>query len=140
MIKIDPNKEKKLNFAVEIQGIDPNFLEYNLRLSNGNIDYGFKGINENGNIKFTVPPLNDIINNSDSITKIKLEVNDRNNKYYLKSFEDEVKIEKQIKIEAKLSEELDIDKSVPSVKASLNEEEIEEKVIKNTKFSKFIGE
>ena len=99
MIKIDPNKKKNLSFSVNVEGIEPQLLEYNLRLSSGNIDYGFKGQNNNGEISFSLPPLKEVVNqdNISNISTIKLEVHDKNNKYYLKPFEDQVKIDKQLK-------------------------------------------
>ena len=153
MIKFDPSKEKNLKFNIEVQGIDPSLLEYNIRLSNNKIDYGFKGINENGTIKFAIPPLNEIVKEDilESIDKIKMEVNDKNNKYYLKPFEDSIKIQNNLKVEAQLSEEETKDKEdIPIVEANLSEEEetkIEkEQVIeqrpskKSSKFKKFLGE
>jgi len=123
MLTFDPNKEKNLSFSISVQGIDPSILEYNLRLSNGNIDYGFKGKNNNGEVTFSIPPLQEVVNNNVlyDLSSVKLEVHDQNNKYYLKPFQDEVKIKKEMKVEAKLAEEND-DKSTFSVNASLNED------------------
>lgn len=128
MIKIDPNKTKTIKFRVDVQGIDPRILEYNLRLSTGNIDYGFKGVNENGEISFNIPPLKEVVNNDNiqSIKEIKLEVHDKNNKYYLKPYEDEVKIENELKVEAKLFEDKNESKEKEfTVSASISEEKEE---------------
>ena len=132
MIKFDPNKEKKINFTVNVQGIDPEILEYNIRLSTGKVDYGFKGSNNNGKLSFVIPPLNEVINSDliNSLNTIRIEVNDLNNKYYLKPFEDHVKIDQSLKMEAQLSEEENISKEkVPDVDIELNEDEdkVEEK-------------
>lgn len=148
MIKIDPNKTKILKFKVNVEGIDPQVLEYNLRLSDGNIDYGFKGNNKNGDISFTIPPLKEVISSSNikTLKEIKLEVNDKNNKYYLKPFEDEVKIEEELKVEAKLYKDNTVreDREL-KVSASISEEKDEEKKIENkqkktTKLGKFLVE
>jgi hypothetical protein len=123
MIKFDPYKEKKINFTFTVQGIDPNLLEYNLRISTGNIDYGFKGTNKNGTILFNVPPLNEVMNIDviNSLNIIKLEVNDKNNKYYLKPFEDHIKIEKTLTMEAEINEEEQEKEDLFSIDVELNE-------------------
>lgn len=140
MIKIDPNKKKTLSFSVNVEGIDPQLLEYNLRLSSGNIDYGFKGVNNNGEISFSLPPLKEVVNSSniENINNIKLEVHDKNNKYYLKPFEDNVKIDKQLKIEATLSEEKYIsEENEFKVNASIKEDTDKEEEKSQQPKSKF---
>ena len=37
MILFDSNKTKTISFDIEVKGIEPSLLEYNLRLSNGDI-------------------------------------------------------------------------------------------------------
>lgn len=146
MIKIDPNKKKTLNFSVNVEGIDPQLLEYNLRLSSGNVDYGFKGTNNNGEISFSLPPLKEVVNSSniENINSIKLEVHDRNNKYYLKPFEDNVKIDKQLKVEATLSEEKSVSeenkfKVDASIKEDVDKEEEQKKPQQpKSKFGNFL--
>ncbi len=108
MIKLNPYRERKLGFNITVEGIDPQILEYNLRLSTGNVDYGFKGEYDNGKVKFTIPPLNEVVHEEiiRKIQSIKLEANDKNNKYYLKPFEDnDVRIQMQPQVEATLTED-----------------------------------
>jgi hypothetical protein len=54
MIKINPNKEKTLTFALDVTGIDPSSLHYTLRLTENDIEYGFKGKNVNGEVVVTI--------------------------------------------------------------------------------------
>lgn len=124
MLKFDPNKNKSISFKVNVEGIDPTVLEYNLRLSNGNIDYGFKGTNNNGEVSFDIPPLKEIVNNNIlyDLNEVKLEVHDSSNKYYLKPFHDEVKIHKEPKVEAKVNEEKECKEDF-SVSATLSEQD-----------------
>jgi hypothetical protein len=155
MIKIDPNKQKNIKFKIIVEGIDPQLLEYNLRLSNGNIDYGFKGKGDGREVSFTIPALNEVVKYEvlESLNKVKLEVNDGNNKYYLRPFEDELKIQKNLKVEAQLSEEEEIDDTdIPKINASISEDKDEyvennkedeekksKKKKKKTKFGQFLG-
>lgn len=144
MIKINPNKTKDISFRIDVEGIDPQLLEYNLRISNGKIDYGFKGELKNGEISFSIPPLKEVVtqDNIDSLNVMMLEVHDRNNKYYLKPFEDTLNIDKSLKVEATLSEEKEKEDSEFKVKASMTEEKDKEKKPKeekkSTKFGKFL--
>jgi hypothetical protein len=130
MVTFDPNKKKNLSFSISVQGIDPSILEYNLRLSNGSVDYGFKGKNNNGEVMFSIPPLQEVINKDvlHNLNEIKLEVNDKNNKYYLKPFENEIKIKKEMKVETKLEKEKEKETETNefSVDVSLNEDDNKE--------------
>ena len=154
MIKFDPNKNKNISFNINVQGIDPSMLEYNLRLSNGQVDYGFKGDNRNGEIQFNIPALNEIVGSDVlyELNTVKLEVHDKNNKYYLKPFQDEIKIKEDVKVEVENLEEKSEEGSESefTVDASLNEtqdnipspqdkkETVSEKNKKQTKFGKFL--
>ena len=73
MLKIDPNKSKRISFSINVENIDPQILEYNLRLYNEDSSYGIKGTNENGKISFVIPGLNEFLNESyiKSLKKIK---------------------------------------------------------------------
>lgn len=145
MIVFDPNKTKTMSFDVEVKNISPELLEYNLRLFNEQIHYGFKGKVKHGSITFEIPPLGDVISPDllENINGIKLEVNDRNNKYYLKPFEDSIKIEIDPSVTVSMHENID-----ETVKNDIKidvviKEETDIKPIKPKKksaFSKFIEE
>ena len=90
-----------------------------------------------GNIlEFTIPALSDIIKESElkDIKNIKIEVHDKENKYYLRPFDDMVEFEhgpkavtemkdqqdknKDIKMKMKMTEELDDNKPAPKSRIS----------------------
>jgi hypothetical protein len=90
-----------------------------------------------------LPPLKEVVNqdNISNISTIKLEVHDKNNKYYLKPFEDQVKIDKQLKVEATLSEEKNIsEENEFKVNASIKENVDSEETKEKSKFGKFLKE
>lgn len=142
MLTFDPNKQRELKFSASVEGIDPQSLEYNLRLSDGNIDYGVKGDYKNGQIVFQVPPLNEMVHNKYlyNLNEIKIEANDKNNKYYLNPFKDTMQIKKEMKMEAKIED----DKEEPfKVDASIIEDKetpVEREQEKKSKFREFLGE
>lgn len=107
MIKINPSKEKTLTFSLEVEGIDPKLLKYTLRLTEGTVEYGFKGENKNGEVVVTIPPLSSIVkmDKIDKIDTIKLEIHDSNNKYFMMPFEDTVLIEKEPVLMVTMTEE-----------------------------------
>ena len=111
MILFDPNKTKTISFDIEVKGINPDLLEYNIRLFNEKINWGFKGKSKNGSIVFEIPPLSAVIRSDllEQIDGIRLEVNDRNNKYYLKPYEDTVKIKVEPVIDVSIHEDIDED-------------------------------
>ena len=119
MIKLNPDKEKTITFDLTVEGVDPKLLTYTLRLTENGIDYGFRGINNNGEIKVVIPPLNSVLNRDhiNELKSIKLEVTGLDNKYYMKPYEDTVIIEQE-----------------PSVNISIKneEEKIDEKTINVT--------
>ena len=109
MIKFNTNKEKTLTFDITVEGINPDQLTYTLRLSEKGIDYGFQGKMKNGEVVVVVPPLNSIMNQKriDELTKVKLEIHDSENKYYMKPYEDTILIEKEPTLELSIKEEDD---------------------------------
>lgn len=96
MIKFDPKKKKTLKFGFQVENIQSNNLEYYIRLSDNKLDYGIKGEVQQNQIIFEIPPLNEIAEkNIDNLSTIKMEVNSKDNKYYLKPYEDSIEIEKE---------------------------------------------
>ena len=77
----------------------------------------------------------------ENVNKVKLEVNDRNNKYYLKPFEDTIKIKNDPVVDVSIHE--NIDESVEDdVKVDVmikEEKDIKVEPKKKTPFGKFIG-
>lgn len=140
MIKFDPNKEKNISFTVDVEGIDPQLLEYKLRLSDGQYEYGFSGEIVNGEVVFCIPPLKDVVkeNLSNRLNKIKLEVNDKDDKYYMKPYEDDLMVEAQLKVEAKISETTTEKSTNENIKINASVKENEDK--KEKRFKKIFNE
>jgi len=96
MINFDTKKEKKIKFALDVEGIDSRLLEYYIRLSSTSTDLGFKGyLADDGILEFTIPPLDDIMNESKlkDIKTVKIEVHDKDNNFYLKPYQDMINID-----------------------------------------------
>ena len=149
MLIFEVNKQKKLSFEVEISGIEPNLLEYNLRLSNDDNDFGIKGVNENGVISFNILALNEWLNKDiiESLDKISLEINDKNNKFFLKPYTDTIKIKYEPVVSVRLEEEKDetIESNIKLKTKILLDEDIEmskkkkKKIkLKKSKFNNFL--
>lgn len=117
MLVFNRDKEKKIKFSVDLEGIDSSMLEYYIRLSSDNTDYGFKGTEKNGVLEFTIPALGDIIKESEilKLNSIKIEVHDRENKYYLKPFDDSIKVEEAPKAVTEIKDQEDKKKEVKIV-------------------------
>lgn len=140
MLKFNRDKEKKLNFKIDLEGIDKSVLEYYIRLSSGNTDYGFKGFENNGILEFTIPALSGIIKESeiDKLKSIKIEVHDNNNKYYLRPLDESIEFELAPKVDVKVDLEEDKDFKIKLKKVSEEDKKVDKKDTKNTKISKFL--
>ena len=133
MIKFDPYKKKTISFKVAVEGITQDLLEYKLRLSDGKMEYGFKGNVVNDKVTFTIPPLSEVVMDDklSNIKEVKLEVNDKEGKYYLKPYMSEAQVVTAPKVNTEMIEESDgVEESIFSVETSLVEEETEEKETK----------
>ena len=122
MITFNTDKEKRLKFDLNVQGIKSQMLEYYIRLSSDTTDFGIKGnLLEDNILEFIIPPLGDIIKESklDAFNKIKIEVHDKENKYYLKPMEDSIVLEKQPRADVTITEQND--KGI-ELNLSINEE------------------
>lgn len=132
MIKFDPYKKKTISFKVAVEGITQDLLEYKLRLSDGKMEYGFKGTVVNDKVTFTIPPLSEVVMDDklSNIKEVKLEVNDKEGKYYLNPYMSEAQVVTPPKVNTEMIEESDgVEESIFSVETSL-EEETEEKETK----------
>jgi len=146
MIKLNPNKTKTLTFDISVTGIDPSLLEYNLRFTENGIDYGFAGVNKNGEVKVIIPPLSSIIQEDriNEIKKVRLEIHDSSNKYFMMPYEDTVVIEREPTFSISLKEE---EEEIMESKIAVHIKEdvdtiIEKKTDKpktKSKLSKFLG-
>jgi len=135
MLKFDRNKKKKIKFAMELDGIDGNLLEYYIRLSSSKMDYGFKGVNNNNILEFEIPALGVLLTETElnDLSNVKIEVHDKQNQYYLLPYQDEIEFEQKPVINTKIDEQVDT-----KVKLEIKLIDTDEKVKKESKLSKFI--
>lgn len=133
MLNFELNKEKELSFELDIEGIDSNEIEPYFRIFNENINFGFKGKFENGNISFNIPPLNELFkNNLKESYPAKLEIIGAK-KYYFLPWQDDIFIKKEPSISnISLKENKEEEKtkiSITSIKENnkIKKKKIEEK-------------
>lgn len=140
MIIFDRDKEKKLTFKMDLSGIESSMLECHIRLSSKTADYGFKGVQKNGLLEFTIPALSGIIKESEikELNSIKIEFNDKENKYYLKPFVDDMRFDPRPTASLEHSLEEDIKKTI-DIKLEKKEELDDKKPVPKTKISKIFN-
>ncbi|MHA1738589.1 MAG: hypothetical protein ACTSWD_08380 [Candidatus Heimdallarchaeota archaeon] len=137
MLKFNRDKKKLIKFKMEIEGIESNLLEYYIRLSGDLIDYGFKGSAAGGVLEFNIPALGGLLTETEikNLKSVKIEVHDKQNKYYLCPFMDEVIFETAPKAIAKMDEEKDIKRDI---KINLKDIKTNEPVKTSSKLSGFL--
>ena len=140
MLTFNKHKEKKINFQIELDGIDSGVLEYFIRLSTDSADYGFKGSEKNGILEFTIPPMIDILKESEivKLKSIKIEVHDKENKYYLKPFDEIIEFESAPKAITQIKEVEDKKKPI-SILLKKTDDKNDGIDVPKTKFSKFLN-
>ena len=115
------SKNKVLLFDVSTEGIARENLEFWFRIYNEDVTYSFRGeLTEDNKVKVVVYPLTEMVNNID-ISKIypaNLEVIGEG-KYYIKTWEGELKVESSPKVDIKLEK--------------MSDEEIKKPVLEETK-------
>lgn len=107
MLKFDATKTKKLCFNLEkIEDIHLSDLNCSFRMVIENIEYGFLCEIVEGQVKVEIPPLKNVVKDlkGSNIYEAKLEM--EGNGYHLVTWEDEISIMNQPKLEAKLSSDI----------------------------------
>jgi len=61
MIKFDLDKPKIIKTKIKVQNVDEENVDFILRLIIDNVEYGFKGVSDDGEVIFKIPPLRDYI-------------------------------------------------------------------------------
>ncbi len=137
MLKFNRDKKKNIKFNMELDGIESEMLEYYIRLSSDNMDYGFQGNVKNGILEFNIPALGGLLTEKEikNLKSVKIEVHDKQNKYYLSPYQDEVSFEKAPSGKVKMNEEIDTKKDI---NLQLNDPETNEPVKSSTKLSGFL--
>ena len=112
------SKNKILLFDVSTEGIDSENLEFWFRIYDENVSYSFKGeLLEKNKVKIVILPLTEMINEKyldpSKIYPAEVEVIG-DGKYSLVTWEEEIKLEKPVKVDVKLEtvqEEVDVVKN-----------------------------
>ena len=131
MITFLASKEKKIEMMIETKGIKPQSLNFTFRIMIEGIEYGFPCTLIGDAVTVTIPPLFDVIseNIKEGEYNAKLEVTG-DSKYYLKPFDDKVRLKIDPKVEITMSEtNEDVEEVVEQVKMSISslvDEDVEE--------------
>lgn len=117
------SKNKVLLFEVSTKDINYDNLEFWFRIHNENVTYSFRGeLIEDNKVKVVVYPLTEMVNNTyldiSKIYPVKLEVIGEE-KYYMTTWEGELKLEASPRVDIKLEK--------------MSDEEIKKPVLKETK-------
>lgn len=137
MLKFNRDKKKDIKFKMEIEGIESNLLEYYIRLSSDNMDYGFKGHDNNGVLEFSIPALGGLLTEAEikGLKSVKIEVHDKENKYYLSPYQDEVGFDTKPGARIKMDEEKDTKREL---KVDLRDIDTNEPVKTSSKIGGFL--
>lgn len=124
MINLNVQKSKQIKFGVEISGVQLQDIKGAIRIMHEGIEYGFPIKIIDNKIVAEIPPLENVIiselTDSEYMNaKLELIAGD----VYLTPWEDNIKIEKPIKVEATIQEVEDIDdvqeKKKPDIKTNI---------------------
>lgn len=130
MISININESKRLKFKISVSGVQPQDLKGSLRIMMEKIEYGFPIKIENGNVVVEISPISKIYGKKikdGSLLDAKLEIIAGDN--YLVPWNDKIKLENPIKVEAKIEDVIEELKDImPKIEVSnISEEETKEK-------------
>ena len=132
MIELNNNKEKNINFEVQLSGINSDDLNGYLRMEVDGVEYGFSAKISESSISVLVPNLKNTIHRSlreSEVIKSKLEI--FGNGHYFKPWEGEIKIKSSVMIEAKITEESSDDKKPEiTLKENKKQKPVEKPVVK----------
>ena len=119
MINLNVQRSKQIKFGIEISGVQLNDIKGAVRLMHEGIEYGFPIKIFDGKILVEIPPLeNVIISELRDRERIGAKLEVIAGDIYLTPWEDDIVIEKPIKVEATIQEEeVVIEKIKPDIKA-----------------------
>ena len=133
MLKLNINKKRKLNFEVQIGGINTDQLSGSLKFIIDGIEYGFPAEIKSESILVEIPPLRNIIKREiQEGEKIEGSLELNGNGYFMNPWNDTFKITNPVTVEAKITIEDDevLDSpDTPSI-SILSEEKVNKKIEK----------
>jgi hypothetical protein len=123
MLYINANEEKRMVFEVQINGVDKDQLQGEVKFSINGVQYGFPAIVETNRIETIVPPLSKVVGwdiEDGSIIEARLDLH--TDVHFFTPWEGEIKIGAPMQVKAKLESE---NKSKPRIKTTLRNRQIE---------------
>lgn len=90
MLIFDASKNKKIQMAIESQGISDDKLRFTFTIDTGGVSYGFPCTFNEGRVEVDIPPLSEVIKDLKAGNyQARLDVTG-DDKYYLKPFDEQV--------------------------------------------------
>jgi hypothetical protein len=121
MLIFDASKNKKIEMAIESQGISNDKLKFTFVIDTGEVQYGFPCQFNEGKVIIDIPPLEDVIKNIQSGTySARLDVTGED-KYYLQPFNESVEIKQTPKVAAVSMQDDDVSEEIKLAVSSLIE-------------------
>jgi len=108
MLTINPNEEKTIHFAVELNGIGCKEMNGHVRFAVNEIEYGFPVFFEGDEILATIPPLSDMFEGklkNGTVLEARLDLSSPEHNYYFNPWSDEIQIKMPVSVEAKIMED-----------------------------------
>lgn len=112
MISFDMNKSKSLAMPILVEGIDQSQLDFKFIVEINGVSYGFPAIQEEGNIKFNIPALGDVVKHLVvGIYEARLEASSMtqgDSGYYMQPWTEKINVKQSVAVavqEDKLEEE-----------------------------------
>ena len=130
MLIFDASKNKKIQMAIESQGISSDKLKFTFTIDTGDVSYGFPCMFNEGRVEVDIPPLQDIIKDLKSGNyDARLDVTG-DDKYYLKPFDEQIIIKLAPTIKKVEIRDNDVQESIGVMVSKLIEidDEPEEKI------------
>lgn len=136
MIKVNTNENKKLRFNIRVSGVQPQDLRGSMRIMIEGVEYGFPIKIDNGDVTVDIKPLSSIVNKDfkdGELLESRLDIVAGD--VFLTPWNDNIKIENPVKVEAVLEDVKEEEIVTPAIKIS-EVEEIEEVTDKETEKQK----
>ena len=161
MLTFELRKTKSLSMPVLVEGIRQEQLKFRFVVEVNGVDYGFAATQEGDNVKFVIPPLDNVIKSiNDGTYNARLEVSsiiEDDRGFFMQPWAEQVRIKKSVNVEvhtvkdeAPVQEDKVNDVKVKMTKIFAESDgDVEPEVVevkeeikpkKNTKLSKFMEE
>lgn len=123
MLYINASEEKRMVFEVQINGVDKDQLQGEVKFLINGVQYGFPALIETNRIETVVPPLSKVVGwdiEDGSVIEARLDLH--TDVHFFTPWEGEIKIGAPMQVKAKLESE---DKLKPKIRTTLKSRQIE---------------